>query len=129
MNRISSARYFIPTAEFQRAARADRAIIAGRKGSGKSAIFYQVAEEKTRDRRNIVLELNPASHSLSELRQALLAVVNVGVFDHTVAAFWQYLIYYEIVFQTRELILPKVKYDLTLLKKIRDVEERFRLSD
>jgi hypothetical protein len=122
-------RYFIPTAEFHRANRAERAIVAGRKGSGKSAIFYQVAEEKTRDRRNIVLELNPASHSLSELRQALLAVVNVGVFDHTIAAFWQYILYAEIVLKIRELVLPKAKYDLNLLKKIRDAEDRFKLSD
>jgi hypothetical protein len=123
------ARYFIPTAEFQRATRAERAIIAGRKGSGKSAIFYQVAEEKTRDRRNVVLELNPASHSLTELRQELLAVVNVGVFDHTIAAFWQYILYAEIILKIRELVLPKAKYDLKLLKKIQDAEERFRLSD
>jgi hypothetical protein len=123
------ARYFIPTAEFQRANRAERAIIAGRKGSGKSAIFYQVAEEKARDRRNIVLELNPASHSLSELRQALLAVVNVGVFDHTIAAFWQYILYAEIVLKIRELLLPKAKYDLRLLNTIREAEVRFKLSD
>jgi hypothetical protein len=37
----------------------------------------------------LCLELNPASHSLSELRQELIAVVNRGVFDHTIAAFWQ----------------------------------------
>jgi hypothetical protein len=126
-NKLS--RYFIPTAEFQRANRAERAIIAGRKGSGKSAIFYQVAEEKARDRRNLVLELNPASHSLSELRQALLAVVNVGVFDHTIAAFWQYILYAEIVLKIREILLPKARYDLRLLNKIRDAEVRFKLSD
>jgi hypothetical protein len=114
---------------FHRASRADGAIVAGRKGSGKSAIFYQVAEEKTRDRRNIVLELNPASHRLSELRQALLAVANVGVFNHTIAAFWQYILYAEIVLKIRELVLPKAKYDLNLLRKIQDAEDRFRLSD
>jgi hypothetical protein len=122
-------RYFIPTAEFQRAARSDRGIVAGRKGSGKSAIFFQIAEEKSRDRRNVVLELNPASHSLSELRQELLNVVNVGVFDHTIAAFWQYILYAEIVLKIRELVLPKARYDLKLLTKVRDIEDRFRLTD
>src|SRR5262249_34989556 len=61
--------YFVQTAEYQRAARASGAVVVGRKGSGKSAIFFQVAEEKSRDKRNLVLELNPASHNLSELRQ------------------------------------------------------------
>jgi hypothetical protein len=126
-NKLAS--YFIQTAEFQRAKRADRAIVAGRKGSGKSAIFYQVAEEHARDRRNLVLELNPASHSLSELRQELLTVVNVGIFDHTIAAFWQYILYAEIILKIRELILPKARYDLTLLNKVREVEEHFKLSD
>jgi hypothetical protein len=126
-NKLAS--YFIKTAEFQRAKRADRAIIAGRKGSGKSAIFFQIAEDQARDKRNVILELNPASHSLSELRQELLAVVNVGVFDHTVAAFWQYILYSEIVLKIRELLLPKAKYDLKLLEKLRDVEDHFQLSE
>ena len=59
-----------------------------------------------------MLELNPASHSLSELRQELLTVVNVGIFDHTIAAFWQYILYAEIILKIRELILPKARYDL-----------------
>jgi hypothetical protein len=123
------ASYFIQTAEFQRATRADRAIVAGRKGSGKSAIFYQVAEDHARDRRNLILELNPASHSLSELREELLAVVNVGVFAHTVAAFWQYILYAEIILKLREAVLPKARYDLKLLKSVRDVEVNVKLSD
>jgi hypothetical protein len=121
--------YFVPTAEFQRANRASGALIVGRKGSGKSAIFYQVSEGKSNDRRNLILELSPASHSLSELRQELLGVVNVGVFDHTIAAFWQYILYAEILLKIREAALPKAKYDLNLLKKIGEFEKRFRLTD
>jgi hypothetical protein len=122
-------RYFIRTAEYQRASRADKGIVAGRKGSGKSAIFYQIAEDKSRDKRNVILELNPASHSLSELRQELLTVVNVGIFDHTVAAFWQYILYAEIILKIRELVLPKAKYEMTLLRQIESVERQFRLSE
>jgi len=122
-------RYFIKSAEYQRAVRANGAIVVGRKGSGKSAIFFQVADEKARDKRNIVLELSPASHSLSELRSELLAVSNVGIFDHTVAAFWQYILYSEILLKIREIVLPKARYDLKLLEKIRDLEEQFQLND
>jgi hypothetical protein len=122
-------RYFVRTAEYARALRADRAIIAGRKGSGKSAIFFQAAEEYLRDVRNVVLELRPASHNLSELRENLLSVVNVGLFDHTIAAFWQYIIYAEIVLRLRELLLPKAKYNLSLLNRIRAVEEQLKLTD
>ena len=111
------------------ALRASGALVVGRKGSGKSAIFYQVSEGKSKDRRNLVLELSPASHSLSELRQELLGVVNLGVFDHTIAAFWQYILYAEILLKIREAALPKARYDLDLLKKIGDLEKRFHFTD
>jgi hypothetical protein len=123
------AAYFVPTAEFQRANRSTGALVVGRKGSGKSAIFYQVAEAKAHDRRNLVIELNPASHSLSELRQELLGVVSLGVFDHTIAAFWQYILYAEILLKLREILLPKARYELRLLKKIDEIERRFKLTD
>jgi hypothetical protein len=69
--------------------RSTGALIIGRKGSGKSAIFYEAFAETANDKRNLVVDLNPASHNLSELREALLQVVEVGIFDHTIAAFWQ----------------------------------------
>ena len=122
-------RYFIRTAEFARALRADRAIVAGRKGSGKSAIFFQAAAEYSRDVRNVVLELRPASHNLSELRESLLSVVNVGLFDHTIAAFWQYIIYMEMMLKLRELLLPKAKFNLNVLQKIQTLETNFQLTD
>ncbi len=51
------------------------------------------------------------------------------MFDHTAAAFWQFILYAEIILKIREVLLPKAKYDLNLLKRIKEVEERFRLSD
>ena len=67
--------------------RATGCLVVGRKGSGKTAIFSQAAEESSADKRNLVVELSPASHNLSELREQLLSVVSAGVFDHTIAAF------------------------------------------
>jgi len=121
--------YFIKTAEFSRAMRLERAIVAGRKGSGKSAIFFQAAEDYLSDARNVVLELRPASHNLSELRHELLGVVNTGVFDHTVAAFWQYIIYMELLLKLRERLLPKARNDVALTQKIDEIELRFKLTD
>lgn len=122
-------RYFIRTAEFSRALRADRAIVAGRKGSGKSAIFFQAASEYGRDARNLVLELRPASHNLSELRESLVGVVNIGLFDHTIAAFWLYIVYMELMLKLREALLPKAKFNLTLLNQVQRLEEQFGLTD
>ena len=121
--------YFIQTAEFSRALRAEGAIVIGRKGAGKSAVHLQVAETVLRDRSVCVVDLRPASHNLSEMRQALLDVLTAGVFDHTIAAFWQYIMYVEILLEIRELALPNSKNDFALQERIRDVEEQFELSD
>ena len=121
--------YFVRTAEFARALRSDGSIVIGRKGSGKTAIFYQVTAEKVGDPRNLVLELSPASHNLSEMRVSLLGVLNAGVFDHTIAAFWQYILYFEILIKLREALMPKAKYKMGMLAQIEAVEKRFRLTD
>jgi hypothetical protein len=121
--------YFVRTAEFSRAMRSPGALVVGRKGSGKSAIFYQAFSETAKDKRNLIVDLSPASHNLSELREELLKVVAVGVFDHTIAAFWQYILYAEILLKLRETLLPKARYNLTLLNQIKELEEAYGLTD
>jgi hypothetical protein len=121
-------RYFVRTAQFTRASRAKSAIVVGRKGSGKTAIFYAVLDKKQADKRNLTVPLMPVSHRLSELREHLVAVKTAGFFDHTIEAFWQYIIYMEIIYSLREAILPKAKYNLPKLKQMQDVENRFKMG-
>lgn len=121
--------YFVKTAEFARALRAEGAIVTGRKGSGKSAVFLQVAETVGRNRRKCIVDLRPASHNLSEMREALLSVVNAGVFDHTIAAFWQYIIYIEVLLKIRELALPRARNDFKIQERIREIEESFSFTE
>jgi len=121
--------YFIETAEFARALRAEGAVVIGRKGSGKSAVFQQVAETSGKNRRICIVDLRPASHNLSEMREALLSVVHAGIFEHTIAAFWQYIIYVEVLLKMREVILPRARNDGALQRRIMEIEERFSLTD
>jgi hypothetical protein len=121
--------YFVETAEYARAQRAQGAIVVGRKGSGKSAIFLRIAAETGSDVRNLVVELNPSSHHLSELRESLLSVMTAGVFDHTIAAFWQYIVYAEILLKLREAMLPKARYSFKLLQEIEKIEKQFDLTE
>jgi Cdc6-like AAA superfamily ATPase len=121
--------YFVETAEFARAMRAEAAVVVGRKGSGKSAVFQRVVERKSKDKGRCVVDLRPASHNLSELREGLLNVVQAGLFDHTVAAFWQYILYFEVLLKIREMVLPKSKNDFKLQQIIREIEDRFSLTD
>ncbi|WP_156421286.1 P-loop ATPase, Sll1717 family [Aureimonas sp. AU40] len=121
--------YFLRTAEYSRSLRADGALVVGRKGSGKSAIFYSVIDRKADDKTALTVELKPESHSLSELREKLLEVMSVGVFDHTIAAFWQYIIYIEILLQLRDKALLKAKYNFKKLKEIEEIESEFSLTE
>jgi hypothetical protein len=121
--------YFIETAEFRRALRTEGALVTGRKGSGKSAVFLQVAETVGRDRTKCIVDLRPASHNLSEMREALLSVVNAGVFDHTISAFWQYIIYVEVLLKIREMVLPRARNNFKLQERIREIEQSFSLSE
>jgi hypothetical protein len=63
------------------------------------------------------------------MREALLGVVSSGVFDHTVAAFWQYIAYMEILLKIRELVLPRSRNDSRLQDRIRQIEETFSLTE
>jgi hypothetical protein len=121
--------YFVKTAEFSRALRAEGAVVIGRKGSGKSAVYSQVAATVARDRMMCIVDLRPASHNLSEMREELLSVVNAGVFDHTVAAFWQYIIYVEVLLKVREMVLSRARNDFGLQERIRKIEDQFSLSE
>ncbi len=121
--------YFIQTAAFAHALRAEGAVVTGRKGSGKSAIYLQAVALLSRDRRTCIVDLRPASHNLSEMREAVLSVVSAGVFDHTVAAFWQYIIYVEILLKLREIALPRSRNNFALQERIRNVETSFSLTD
>jgi hypothetical protein len=96
--------YFVATFQFNKAMEGAAKIVVGRKGSGKTAIFFQVRDRKRENRHNVIVDLKPESHQLSLLRESILQLYDVGVLDHTVAAFWQYLIHIEILLKLREKI-------------------------
>jgi hypothetical protein len=121
--------YFVETAAFARALRAEGAVVIGRKGSGKSAIYLQIVESLSRERQICIVDLRPASHNLSEMRESILNVVTAGVFDHTVAAFWQYVMYVEILLKLREMALPRARNDFALQERIRSLEVEFNLDE
>jgi hypothetical protein len=50
---------------------------------------------------SFVTDLKPESHQLSLFREELLKISDVGVFDHTLAAFWYFVILSEILLTIR----------------------------
>jgi hypothetical protein len=83
--------YYLQTEEFTRIVNGDVSVVAGRKGSGKTALFFQTRDWLERDRQNIVLALNPEGFQLQKFKSVVLQHLEKGTREHTVTAFWEYL--------------------------------------
>jgi hypothetical protein len=96
-NEINALRsYFVPTAEYQDVRRGHARLVVGRKGTGKSAIFYGVRNAFWTSQSNLVLDLKPEGHQFTKLRELLLKRLSPGVQEHVLTAFWNYLLLIEI---------------------------------
>lgn len=115
--------YFVETSEYLRAARGEARIITGRKGSGKSAIFFSIRDFLRTDKSKIVVDLKPESHQLSSFREQLVSTGNAGILDHTISAFWQFLILSEILLTIYKKIEIRSKYDANALGEMLEIEK------
>jgi hypothetical protein len=95
-------RYYIQTEEFGRVLNGDVQVVAGRKGSGKSALFFQVRNKLRSDKRRIVLDLNPEGFQLQKLKNLVLRHLEKGTREHTITAFWEYVFYLELCYKLLE---------------------------
>jgi hypothetical protein len=68
-----------------------------------------------------VTDLKPESHQLSLFREELLKISGVGVFDHTLAAFWHFVILTEILLSIRKEYHFKAKRDHRALQVANEI--------
>lgn len=88
--------YYIETDEFRRAYRGEVQIVLGRKGTGKSALFFQLRDKLRSDKKNVVLDLKPEGFQLIKFKEQILDYLAEGTQEHTITAFWEYLLLLEI---------------------------------
>jgi hypothetical protein len=88
--------YFVPTGQYNQVKSGHARLVVGRKGAGKTAIFYGVRAAHTKDRSHLVLDLKPEGHQLLKLREVILNDLSPGVQKHVLTAFWNYLLLMEI---------------------------------
>lgn len=87
--------YYVATAEFGQALNGAARLAVGRKGSGKSALFFQVRDNLRRRKSNVILDLKPEGHQLTRFKQQVLMLLEKSVQEHAVAAFWEYVLLLE----------------------------------
>jgi hypothetical protein len=88
--------YFVPTAQYNEAKRGHGTLVVGRKGSGKTAIFYAVRKAYKPSKAHLVLDLKPEGHQFVKLRELVLSKLTPGLQQHVVTAFWTYLLLMEL---------------------------------
>jgi len=110
-NEIGGLRsYFVATGQYNDAKRGHARLVVGRKGAGKSAIFYGI-RSAYRGQDHLVLDLKPEGHQFTKFREAVLKELSPGLRQHVLTAFWNYLLLMEIA------------------HKIIDEEERYAYRD
>jgi hypothetical protein len=124
--------YFVETAEYLRTARGEIGIVAGRKGSGKTAIFFMVRDSFRKQKNSVLSDLRPESHQLSLFKTHLAEIVDAGAFDHTIAGFWYFLVLSEVLLSLKREIAFRARQKPDLFKEVEEMERelaRFGISE
>jgi hypothetical protein len=88
--------YFIPTRQYATAINRRQTIIVGNKGTGKTAMFYQLRSYFQHDVRNLVCEIKPPDYKMVRFLQALNNLQE-GRVEHVLESVWKFVIYCEIL--------------------------------
>ncbi|RPA38608.1 hypothetical protein EGC78_02185 [Shewanella frigidimarina] len=117
--------YYLKTDQFLKSLRGEANIIVGRKGSGKSAIFLQVRDRERNKKGNIVLDLKPDGYKLIKFKELILSFLEEGTFQHTIMAFWEYVLLLEICYKILEKDKDQHKHDHTLYEPYRALADLY----
>jgi hypothetical protein len=109
--------YFVETGQFVQAQQGHARLVTGRKGSGKTAIFYEVRRAAGGRRTRVVLDLRPEGHQFTRLRELLAERFSEGLQEHTVTAFWTYLLLGELAREILDQDRAYVQYEPTRLAR------------
>lgn len=88
--------YYLETDAYKRVRRGEARIVVGRKGAGKTAIFYRVRDEVSKTKSNVVLDLRPDGYQLVKFKEGILSLLVDGTVEHLITAFWEYLLLLEL---------------------------------
>ena len=119
--------YYLNTDQFLRSLRGEVHLVVGRKGSGKSAIFLQIRDrERNRNRsQNIVLDLKPEGYKLVKFKEVMLSFLEEGTFQHTMTAFWEYVLLLEVCYKILEKDKKRHLNDHTLYDPYRKIADLY----
>ena len=109
--------YFIQTAAYKEALLSKHSIFIGRKGTGKTASLFQLAEEIGSDPRNHVCVIKPVAYEMEGLQRVLSDATAISEQGYLLESLWKFLIYTELAKSYHEWLDAKPTfYDYTDLE-------------
>jgi len=118
--------YFVETEQFRLTLKGELNIVLGRKGTGKTAIFQQVRDKLRADKKNIVIDLQPAWFQLVKLKEFIIQQLTYGTRKEFIAAFWEYIIWLEVAYKLLEKDAQRVRFDSRLLNTYMALQEAYQ---
>jgi hypothetical protein len=88
--------YYLPTDHYNKALNAAVRLVVGRKGTGKTAMFFQVRNRIRANKQRVVLDLKPEGYQLKRFKEMLLQFFGEAVQEHVCKAFWEYVLLLEL---------------------------------
>lgn len=124
------ANYYLETEQYLQSLRGEAHLVVGRKGSGKSAIFLQIRDrEREIDRsKNVVLDLRPDGFKLVKFKEQILSFLEEGTYQHTITAFWEYVLLLEISYKILEKDRQRHIHDHTLFTGYRELASIYNVE-
>jgi hypothetical protein len=118
--------YYLRTDEYKRAARGEVNMVVGRKGTGKTALFSQLRNDKRANVRNIVVDLKPEGYQLIRLKEDVLDYLAEGARTHLITALFEYIFYLEICYKLLEKDREKHMRDARLYEPYRKLLDVYK---
>jgi len=124
------ASYYLETDQYLKSLRGEAHLVVGRKGSGKSAIFLQIRDREREINRskNIVLDLKPDGFKLLKFKEQILCFLEEGTYQHTITAFWEYVLLLEICYKILEKDKQRHIHDHLLFEGYRELAALYKVD-
>jgi hypothetical protein len=121
--------YFVTTGQAIQALQGHARLVIGRKGSGKTAIFYDVRMTEGPGFDRLVLDLKPEGHQFTRLGEFISERMPVGLQEYTMVAFWTYILLTEMVRRVLEEDRTYHLRDPRRLKRYTALEDLYERHD
>jgi len=122
---LSLQYYYMKTDEFNKVLKTGARLVVGRKGSGKTALFFQVRDKLRQNKQVFVLDLKPEGYQLKKFKYLVLDLLVEAVREHVATAFWEYVLYLELCYKILEKDKQTHIRNYDLYEPYRELEELY----